>query len=67
MGQFQSAVNFDQGAGIVGELAFEGPLRALALILNSADAADNVFGRAFCYVAGSEEQAEAGGTGAFAG
>lgn len=64
---FQTAVELAQGAGVVGELAFDGPMRGISAILASADAADNVIGRAFCYVAGSETEVEAGGTGAFCG
>lgn len=64
---FQSTVLYDIAAGVVGELAFEGPLNAQPLILNSTDAANNVFGRAFTHPASSEGQAQAGGTGFFAG
>lgn len=62
---FQSTVNTDQGFGVVGELAFEGPLRAKSLILASDDAAYNIFGRAFTYA--SQDTVKAGGTGVFAG
>ena len=50
---------------ILGTLAFDGPQRAVALILDSTDADDNVFGRAFTYK--TEDTAEAGGAGVFAG
>jgi hypothetical protein len=50
---FQSTVNSDIAAGIVGELAFEGPLNGTPAILNSGDAANNVIGRAFCYISPS--------------
>lgn len=50
---------------IVGTLAFDGPQRAVALILDSADEGNNVFGRAFTYK--TEDTAEAGGAGVFAG
>ena len=50
---------------IVGTLAFDGPQRAVALILDSTDADDNVFGRAFTYK--TEDTAQAGGAGVFAG
>jgi len=62
---FPTTVNTAQAYGIPGELAFEGPLRAKAMILDSADAAYNVFGRAF--TTKSEGVAQAGGTGPFAG
>lgn len=44
---FQSAVRFDQGYGVPGEFAFDGPKRAEPGLLNSAAAANNVIGRAF--------------------
>ena len=50
---------------ILGTLAFDGPQRAVALILDSADADDNVFGNAFTYK--TEDTAAAGGAGVFAG
>lgn len=50
---------------IIGTLAFDGPQRAVPLILDSTDADDNVFGRAFTYK--DEDTAEAGGAGVFAG
>lgn len=50
---FQSTVLNDIAAGVVGELAFEGPLNGTPAILNSGDAANNVIGRAFCYVSAS--------------
>lgn len=62
---FQSTVSLAQGFGVVGELAFDGPIRAHPYILNSDDAAYNVFARAFTIV--SQGVAKAGGTGVFAG
>ena len=50
---------------VVGTLAFDGPTRAAALILDSTDADDNVFGRAFTYK--TEGTSQAGGAGVFAG
>lgn len=44
---FQSTVANNMGFGVVGELFLDGPLRAQPVRLNSADAANNVFGRAF--------------------
>jgi hypothetical protein len=64
---FQTQVGVQLATGVVGELAFEGPLRADTHILNSASAANNVIGRAFTMVAGAENEARAGGTGVFAG
>lgn len=64
---FQSVVRNDIATGVVGELAFEGPLRASPYILNSASAANNVVGRAFTLVDGSEDEVTAGGAGVFAG
>lgn len=62
---FQTTINSSLAAGVVGELAADGPTRANPYILNSDDASYNVFGRAFTVV--SEGVAKAGGTGAFAG
>ena len=50
---------------IVGTLAFDGPQRTVPLILDSASEANNVFGRAFTYK--TEDTAQAGGAGVFAG
>ncbi len=63
----QSTVVINQGLGVPGEIYADSPIRSQAYILKSADAANNVFGRAFTKVAGQEGQAEAGGTGVFAG
>lgn len=56
---WQNSIKRVLGAGIAGELAFEGPLRAQPGILKSASADNNVFGRWFAidtsdgtYVAG---------------
>lgn len=54
-------------SGIPGELAFDGPTRAVAGLLASATAANNVFGRAFTYADEAVESMQAGGTGLFAG
>ena len=64
---FQSTVRTRQAAGIVGELAFDGPQRAEPNTINSVDAANNVIGRAFTALAAIDGFVEAGGTGAFAG
>lgn len=62
---FQSTVSLAQGFGVVGELFTDAPHRAAPYNLVSADAAYNVFGRAF--TVSSEGVAAAGGTGVFAG
>ncbi len=63
---FQSTVNYKQGFGVVGEIYRSGPFRGQSLILDSADAANNVIGRAFTVK--SEGRAQAGGDGGvFAG
>lgn len=62
---FQSTVFLQQGFGVAGELFTDSPRRAESFILNSADAAYNVFGRAFTVT--SEGVAAAGGTNPFAG
>lgn len=62
---FQSLVRATLTSGVVGELAFEGPLRAKSAILRSADPLYNVIGRAFTLV--SQGVAKAGGTGVFQG
>ena len=50
---------------VVGTLAFDGPQRAVALVLDTTTEANNVFGRAFTYK--TEDTAQAGGAGVFAG
>lgn len=62
---FQSSVAANMGFGVVGELMTDSPHRAIPAILDSADAAYNIFGRAFCIK--SEGVVEAGGSGIFAG
>jgi len=52
---FQSTVRNDQAGGIIGELAYSGPLRASTAILNSTDADNNVVGRAFSFASGGLE------------
>lgn len=54
-------------SGIPGEIAFDGPQRALAAMINTTTEANNVFGRAFTYNDESVESVQAGGTGFFAG
>jgi hypothetical protein len=62
---FQNTVNFDQGFGVVGELAVDGPLRALAGVLDSSDPENNVVGRYF--TRNGDGTFGAGGTGADGG
>lgn len=50
---------------VLGTLAFDGPQRAVALVLDTTTEANNVFGRAFTYK--TEDTAAAGGAGVFAG
>lgn len=78
---FQTSVSGQIGFGVVGELFLEGPLRAQPARLDSADAANNVIGRACSIVSGGTGSwtangdavnpapmvAEAGGNGPFAG
>lgn len=71
---FPSTVNSDIAAGVVGELAFEGPLNGTPGVLNSGDATNNVIGRAFTYVSASAapiglhaKAVQAGGTTPFCG
>jgi len=62
---FQTTVNVFSGAGVVGEFYSDSPRRAESYILDSDDATNNVFGRAFTKV--SQGVAQVGGTGVFAG
>lgn len=57
----------DMISGIVGEVAFDGPTRAMGVVLDSADASNNIFGRAFTYNDTAVESIQAGGSGVFAG
>lgn len=54
-------------SGIPGTRSHEGPLRAIAGILNSATETNNVFGRVFTYRDLPSETMQAGGTGPVAG
>lgn len=53
--------------GIQGDFALDGPIRSQSVLLQSADATNNVIGRAVTMVAATDGAAIAGGTGAFAG
>jgi hypothetical protein len=61
----QTQVRFDIGFGVPGELAFDGPRRAQAGIVDSADASSNVVGRWF--TRNDDGTFAAGGTGADGG
>lgn len=63
---FQQALASNQGFGVVGELSHEGPLRAQPGVISSADATQNIVGRAFTLTPGTGKFA-AGGTGVFMG
>lgn len=67
MPPFQTEVRIDQTTGIVGEIIYSGPTRAQPGILASTTAANNVIGRAFRHVAGSDTDVTADGAGVFAG
>lgn len=63
---FQTAVDLNQGFGVVGEVFDDGPRRVQPFIIDSTDPANNVFGRAFTIL--SEGKAAAGAEGgSFAG
>lgn len=62
---FQTAVQLQQGAGVVGELYSDSPTRSDTAIVTSGDAANNVVGRAFTIT--SQGIVAAGGTNVFAG
>lgn len=61
---FQSSVATQIGAGVVGELAYEGPLRAQPGILDTTDPTNNVIGRALSVKAGATGSWAAGSAGA---
>lgn len=61
----QSTVALNQGFGVVGELAFDGPLRAISAVIDHATAANIVVGRWFTAPADGEYRP--GGTGAVGG
>lgn len=63
----QSTIRIDQASGIVGDEIFSGPRRAEPGVLNTGTAANNVIGRAFTRVSGSDINVAAGGTGVFGG
>jgi hypothetical protein len=54
-------------SGLPGELAFDGPTRAITALINTTDQTNNLFGRVFTYVDETIETVAAGGTGDFAG
>jgi len=64
---FQSTVNAVQAEGIVGDIVIDGPQRGQPGILSSTSAANNVVGRAFRHVSGSDTDVTADAAGNFAG
>lgn len=54
-------------SGVVGTLSHWGPMRARTAVLESDDAENNVFGRAFTFNDQDVESVQAGGDGVFAG
>lgn len=64
---FQSTVPFKQGSGVIGEVILSDPHRANPAILVSTSAANNVIGRAFRHVTGSDLNVTADAAGVFAG
>ena len=58
---FQSTVNLQQAYGVPGEILYDGPVRAQALNINSADASYNIIG-ATAFTTSDGVSAAAGGT-----
>lgn len=63
---FPNTVRAGIAAGFVGDLAFDGSLKAEPAVLDSEDAANNVIGRAFTF-SGTEGAVRAGGSASFVG
>lgn len=59
----QTTVNAAQGFGVVGEFFVDSPQRVQSFILQSASAANNVFGRAFSKTASVQGIARVGNSG----
>lgn len=57
---FQSLVRKEQTHGYIANIIEDGPQRSFPKILNSADADNNVFGRAFTIITGSDTEVAAG-------
>jgi hypothetical protein len=66
---FQTAVVADIKSGVIGEIAYDGPIRVRTAVLDSgAGAANNVIGRVFTWQDRAAETVKAGGAAAdFAG
>ena len=66
---FQSNVRQFMTSGVVGEVVLDGAVRSRGVILNSANEANNVVGRALTYSNANADgvRVEAGGAGVFAG
>lgn len=62
---FQSNVRIDQTTGIVGEIIYDGPVRAQPGILRTTVETNNVIGRAFTYLdtTANDTVVQAGGSG----
>lgn len=60
---FQSTVNINQGAGLIGTLYLDGPVRARTMIIDSVGTtpAFNRVARAFTQVSGADNHATVGG------
>lgn len=59
---FQTTVVADIKSGIIGELAFDGPVRALAAMIDTgANAVNNVVGRVFTWIDKNANTVQAGG------
>ena len=64
---FPSTVVSDIRSGVVGEISFDAPYTGVSAVVNTTDATNNLFGRAFTYADESIETIQAGGAGLFAG
>lgn len=63
----QSTIRQFPTDGFIGDFALSGPIRSRPIVLKTADPTLNVLGRAATMVAGNDNNAVVGGTGAFAG
>jgi len=66
---FQTTVRSDQASFIIGEILYDGPVRARNMIVDSNGATPNTVGFAYTRIAGRDDACAAGsaGGGAFAG
>lgn len=65
-GTFQQSINYDYPFGVPGEIVRHGPVKSHAGLLNSASAANNIFGYGFTQLPAGGT-VTAGGTGVFFG